>query len=80
MLTLDTIGDFTWSYHYRFHISTANGNYEWSCPDYPGGDNTIRPAKPYRAWLSDQNLPYGREKGKHTIREYCGDDVIILEK
>ena len=78
MLSLDTIGLFTWSFHHRFHIETHEGNFEWSDPQYPGGNNTIRPCESYEIWRDSLNIPYGREKGVHTIRDYCGPDVIFL--
>lgn len=78
MLTLDTVGHFTWDFGQRFHIETVDGNYEWSDPDY-NGDNTIRPAPPYPQWLDKQNIEFGRDKGRHTIRDYCGPDVKIME-
>lgn len=34
MLTLDTIGSFTWNYNKMFFIETKEGNFEWSDPEY----------------------------------------------
>lgn len=79
MITLETIGTFTWSFHHRFHIETDQGNYEWSDPDYPGGDNTIHPCQPYNVWCNLLNIPFGRDKGTHRIRDYCGNNVSIFD-
>ena len=73
----DTIGLFTWNFGNKFHIETAFGNFEWSCPDYLGGDNTIRSAKPYSEWIKDENVPFGRDKGQHRIGDYCGEDFEL---
>ena len=77
MLTLDTVGEFTWGFGNEFFIETPEGNFVWSDPDY-SGDNTIRFFNgTYQDWCKHQNLPYGRDKGKHTIRGYCGENVIL---
>lgn len=79
MLTLDTIADFTWCLCGEwFHLETNDGCYEWSDPDY-GGDNTIRPCGSLAEWYEDRGIPFGRCKGRHLIRDYCGEDVIIKD-
>lgn len=75
-LTLDTIGGFTWDFGQKFHIETDVGNFEWSDPDY-GGDNSIKPTVPYKDWLRKSHIPFGRCKGEHRIRDYCGEDVRL---
>lgn len=76
-LSLDDIAEFTWMWTNIFFLETNKGNYLWSDPDY-GGDNTI---KKYPGSLEDYcretNTPYGRDKGKHFISDYCGLDVRI---
>ena len=78
MISLDTVGNFTWSFGNKFHIETPDGNYEWSDPGYLGGDNTIKPSVPYDEWLVKMDLPFGRDKGTHIIRYYCGKDVKFV--
>lgn len=83
MLTLDTVCDFTWMWDDRFHLETEDGKaYIWSDPDY-GGDNTIRPTfktqADYAKEFEGKSMAWGRDKGKHTIRDYCGEDVEIIE-
>lgn len=78
MLTLDSVGTFTWGWNDKFHIETDSGNYEWSDPSY-NGDNTIKPTVPYLKWCELRNIPFGRDKGTHRIRDYCGDKVVIVE-
>jgi hypothetical protein len=72
---LDREGDFTWDFGQNFFIETSIGNFIWSDPDY-NGDNTI---KPFKGTIQEYFEPsYGRDKGKHIIRNYCGDDVKIV--
>jgi hypothetical protein len=76
MLTFDMFGQFTWNYGNRFFIETAEGNFVWSDPDYPGGNNTILPFQgDYEKWCRVENIPYGRDKGYHKIGDYCGKYV-----
>lgn len=79
MLTLDTIGLFTWNFGNKFHIETKVGHFEWSDPSYPGGTNTIVPTVKYEEWIKIESIPYGRDKGIHSIRVYCGENVVIKE-
>lgn len=78
-LDLDTVADFTWCWNYKFFLETKAGNFIWSDPDYPGGDNTIRPYKgSYADFLRENHIEFGRDKGKHIIRDYCGENVLIV--
>jgi hypothetical protein len=75
---LDIVGHFTWSYGERFFIETSEGNFVWSDPDYDG-DNTLRRFHGgYSDWCKDVGIPYGRDKGRHVLRMYCGDDVKVI--
>lgn len=71
---LNTVGMFTWSFNCTFHIDTELGNFVWSDPDYDG-DNRIRPSISLKEWYELEHIPFGRDKGTHTIKEYCGDFV-----
>lgn len=74
---LDEIADFTWSFGEEWFLETSHGNYTWSDPDY-GGDNTMKPFNgTYGRWCQIVGVPYGRDKGKHIIRDYCGERVCI---
>ena len=85
MINLDTEADFTWMFGEDFHLELSDGSsYLWSDPRY-GGNNTIRPF-PYpkeemgiRQEKLDPSLPWGRDKGVHVIREYCGENVIFVK-
>ena len=78
-MTLDTIGEFTWLWGHEFFITTPEGNWIYSDPDYDGGDNTIRKIENTLVeYLKIHHLPYGRDKGQHTIGQYCGEEVTIL--
>ena len=79
-LCLNDYGSFTWMWDQKFFIETDKGNYIWSDPGY-GGDNTLRPYwGTYQDYLQDTGIPYGRDKGKHPIKAYCGEEVQILDK
>lgn len=80
-LTTDDRGAFTWLWSEEYFIqSHGKGNWIWKSSEYAGGDNTIRR---YNGTLTDYlkeiQLPFGRGKGVHTIKQYCGDQVKILE-
>lgn len=77
-LTLDMVGDFVWSFGQNFFVETEVGNFIWSDPDY-NGDNTLKKFDgDYKKWCRFEHIPYGRSKGKHVIRRYCGDEVKII--
>lgn len=78
MLTLDTVGDFTWFWSDIFFIETTIGNFVWSDPDY-NGDNTIKQFDgDIKKFCKEVRYPHGRCKGKHTIGKYCGNQVNII--
>jgi hypothetical protein len=84
MIGLDTTATFIFDFvgNFLLEVPTANGfeYFVWSDPDYGNGDNTIRPyhqstlvkrhGKPENFW--------GRDKGRHTIGGYCGDQVKFV--
>lgn len=78
MIDLETRGSFTWNFGNEFFIETPDGNYTWSSPEYHGGTNEIKKFNgDYKKWCEDSNFPFGRDKGSHIIKEYCGDKVIF---
>ena len=78
MITLNTIASFTWGFGNKFFLETREGNFVWSDPDYPGGDNTIVKFNgTYKGWCKSQGIPFGRDKGQHRIQDYCGELVIL---
>lgn len=79
-LTTDHIASFTWGFNHEFFLETDIGNFVWSDPDYQG-DNTIRPTDmDYGTWVGADRGLFGRDKGKHRIGDYCGEDVKILDE
>ena len=71
------IGDFTWLWGDEFFIETENANFVWSDPNYDG-DNTIRLISgSFRDYLRENNLDFGRSKGRHFISNYCGEKVQL---
>lgn len=78
---INLVGHFTFSFHYRFFIETNKGNFEWHDPNYPGGDNTIRPFNgTYKEWCQKINIPFGRDKGQHFVKDYCGTDFVLVQE
>ena len=76
-INLDSIGKFTWGFGSKFLIQIEDRYYVWSDPNY-NGDNTIRP---YFENPSDFTSPgfCGRDKGIHSIRRYCGNNVKFID-
>lgn len=80
-MNLDTVANFIWFWSHEFFLETDDGNFIWSDPDYPGGDNTIKPFDGSLKDFCNAGGPgYGRVKGRHTIRAYCGDQVKFIEE
>lgn len=74
------VGSFTWNYNCKFLIETSEGNFVWSDPDYPFGDNSVTSFKgTYEDWLKQEQIPCGRDKGKHIIKSYIGNDFTFKE-
>lgn len=79
---MEEVGDFCWNYANKFFIETRFGNFIWSDPDYLGGDNTIEQfGGSYEDFVKLEKIPYCRDKGKHRIRDYCGEEfTFIIQK
>jgi hypothetical protein len=79
ILTLDDVVDFTWMFGNTFFLEAGKkGNYLWLDPDY-GGDNIIvKTEMTYKEYCEKIGPEFGRDKGSHIIRDYCGDEVKIL--
>jgi hypothetical protein len=78
LLLLD--GHFFWSFGHEFFIETTCGNFIWSDPDYPNGDNTIRAySGSYNDWLDTVGIDYARDKGHHSILYYVGETFEIKD-
>ena len=76
-LTNDDFANFTWLFGKEFFLETSKGNFIWSDPDY-NGDNTITPySGSLQSYLKECGMKYGRGKGRHMIKSYCGEKVII---
>ena len=78
ILTINDYAEFTWLWSREFFLETEEkGNWIWSNPAY-GGNNEIHPYNgSLTKYVKSIGIPYGRDKGTHTIGEYCGDQVII---
>lgn len=75
---LNLKGSFTYAWGNTFHIETSEGCFEWKAPDYPGGDNTIRSAPSYDKWIKLQGVGFGRDRGEHYIKDYCGTEFTFV--
>lgn len=72
---LDMQADFTWGFGQEYYVDADNGKqYIWSSPEY-GGDNSFKETKmSYADWIAPN---WGRNKGKHVVRNYCGSNIYI---
>lgn len=69
---LELLGSFTWMWDDKFFIETAEGNFIWRDPNYPGGDNTIKSYDgSLKQYCRKTGIPFGRDKGKHFLKNYC---------
>lgn len=76
---LNLTGEFTWFWGKYFFVETNIGNFIWSDPDYGDGDNTFtKTDMTYKQFCDAYNYPYGRDKGTHVIKDYCGDMIQIV--
>lgn len=75
---LNDRAQFTWSFGQTFFVETMqHGNFIWSDPDYQG-DNSFTPFHDsYNDWCKESGIPYGRDKGTHEIKSYCGSDIWL---
>jgi hypothetical protein len=78
-LNLEDRANFTYLFNHLYFMKTTKGNFLFSHPEYPNGDNTIKPTdKSYNQILKDLGVPYGRSSGDHKISTFCGTSVKIL--
>lgn len=74
---LDLVGSFSWSFGETFFVETSEGNWVWSDPEYQGDNTLTRWKGTHKQWCKSIGIPFSRDKGKHLIRDYCGENVII---
>lgn len=74
---LNCVGEFTWTYGMSFFVETKYGNFEWKDPSYQGDNSFTLFNGNFKTFLKDSNMPYGRCKGKHVIKDYCGENINI---
>lgn len=74
---LDEIADITYMWGCHFFLETSLGNFIWQDPDYEG-DNTISLfLGNYHQACAFLEIPYGRGKGQHVVRAYCGSKLTL---
>jgi hypothetical protein len=76
---LDMHGEFTYLWGCDFHVKTEKGCFHWSSIDYPNGKDTMRPCGSYDELRQSIGVGFGRRKGTHLIRDYCGITFTIVE-
>lgn len=74
---LNTRAEFISSFGLEWFVVTHYGNYIWSDVDYGGDNSMIKTNETREQWLRRNKIPYGRSKGKHVIRKYCGEKIAI---
>ena len=74
---MNCVGDFTYMWGQTFLIETPYGNYIWLDPEYNGDNSMTKFDGNYWKACSYLNIPFGRSKGQHVIKDYCGEDFII---
>lgn len=78
-MLLSSEGLFSWAWNHKFFIETRFGNYIWSCPDYVGGDNTIRRYHGgLQKFLNDERIEFVREKGSHVLNKYIKNSADVV--
>ncbi len=70
------VGHFTWSFGCQFFIETDETNFTWNDPDYRGDGKLSIFNGSYSDWCTKIGIPYGRDKGRHLIKEYCKDFTL----
>lgn len=79
MIELDDYAHFTWTWGQEFFLEvTGKGNFVWSDPTYGGNGTIERYDGSYTDFLRKSEISFGRDKGQHRIRDYCGKNVIIV--
>ncbi len=76
---LDLVGHFTWCWGMHFFVETSEGNFVWLDPDYGGNNSFRRFTGTYEKFVKTIHVEFGRDKGQHVIRDYCGEDVVLYE-
>lgn len=73
------VGDFTCMFGCEWFIETSEGNFIWSDPEYHG-NNTICPfLGTYKDYLKSGDIPYGRDKGKHILKDYINPEPTFID-
>jgi len=74
---LNSVGHFSWDFGQKFFVETPHGNFVWSDPDYKGDNTFTKFDGSYKDWIKQIGISYGRDKGNHIIRSYCGDQIVV---
>lgn len=75
---LDTMGQFTWTFDYRFFVETELGNFIWKDPSYEGDNTFTLYNGSWDQYRKEHNIDVGRDKGLNLIRNKCGPDIKLV--
>ncbi len=76
---LDMKAKFTWFWSDRFFVETEAGNFVWSDPSYNGDNTLTRFDGDIEDFCETYYYDFGRDKGEHLIKDYCGSEVVLAE-
>lgn len=70
---------FTQSWNHQFFVETKYGNFIYSDPNYPNGNNTLTLYNgSFQDFLKEKKLLTVRTKGEFLIKEFCNPLVKVL--
>jgi hypothetical protein len=72
---LNTVAEFTWNFNMYFYVDTGTRWFIYSDPDYNGDGSLVETKQSYSEWIKPI---YGRDKGKHVIKNYCEVSKVVL--
>lgn len=77
-MLLDSVAHFTQRIDTdEFYVETDNGNFIFSDPQ-AGGSNTLKPCSfSYAQWTRKYGKAI-RDRGRHVIRNFCGNGVRVV--
>ena len=72
--------EFVWMFDKFWFVEVigGNGNYVWSDPEYDGDNTFIHTNHDYQQFVKAKGYRVGRGLGRHFIKDYCGDEIIVI--
>lgn len=72
---LETVAEFTWNFGIHLYVDTGSKQFIYSSPSYYGDGSLVETNQSYDDWIKPN---WGRDKGKHIIKEYCKVSKVVL--